>query len=61
MDEVDIKDQEIWGIKCGGEDFQLYYLLLSRDFQLSLKRGRTPPPAICKVFQLPFLTKSDIP
>ncbi len=48
--EADVAEQSIWGIKCGGESFYLYYLVLSRDFQLSLKHGQSPPQATCKVF-----------
>eukprot|EP01127_Copromyxa_protea_P023332 TRINITY_DN870_c0_g1_i10.p1 TRINITY_DN870_c0_g1~~TRINITY_DN870_c0_g1_i10.p1 ORF type:complete len:249 (-),score=21.28 TRINITY_DN870_c0_g1_i10:65-811(-) len=48
--EVDVAEQRIWGIKCSGESFYLYYLVLSREFQLSLKLGRSPPQAVCKIY-----------
>jgi hypothetical protein len=47
--EADVAEQRIWGIKCGGESFYLYYLVLSRDFQLALKHGQSPPQVTCKV------------
>jgi hypothetical protein len=46
-----VKEQEIWGIKGGaGKEFQLYYLVLSSEFLVSLRSGRkSHPQATCKV------------
>jgi hypothetical protein len=57
--EADIEDQQIWGIKFGGEYFSLYYLDLSRDFQVSLKHGRSPPQTTCKVISPSFFNKTN--